>query len=625
MVPTVELSAVRKWFHERLTASRRRVAAGGLTLIVVGAVSHGQAQNRADNRFGQDAYQKACAKCHDNSASHAPPLASLRGRTPESILNVMISGSMRYQSLHLSGAERRAIAEYVTGKPFGTDMTGASIGQCSATVPFDFAKEPSWNGWSPTTANTHFQSTEQAGLTASQVAHLELKWAFGFPDAAAAWSQPTVVGGRVFVGSQNGTVYSLDAKSGCIVWTFTAKGGVRTAITVAPRAAGYGAYFSDISGNVYGVDALSGKPIWSVNVESSPFVRGTGTPVLYQGVLYVPMSGFEEIQASDPDYECCTFRGSITAVDAAAGSIRWKTYMVHDPPKIIGRKSTGAKLWGPSGVGIWAAPTIDPKRGVIYVATGNSTSGPPQETSDAIIALELKTGRMVWSTQVTSGDTWVFGCEQNRSNENCPHEVGPDDDFGAPVILAKLPNGNDALIADQKSGVGYALDPDDRGRIIWRYRFGQTKTTGSAQWGAAVDSENAYFAVSDLNTPQPGGLHAVSLATGERVWYTPPAKPICGTQPGCNPAQFAPITVIPGVVFSGSNDGGLRAYSTRDGSIIWEFDANREFKTVNGVPARGATFNAAGPTLVDGMLFVNSGYGFLGGRPGNVLLAFGLK
>jgi polyvinyl alcohol dehydrogenase (cytochrome) len=540
----------------------------------------------------------------------------------------MISGTMRYQSLHLSGPERRAVAEYVTGKKFGAgDPTGAAVGRCTAQAPFDPSKGASWNGWSPTIANTHFQSTEQAGLTAAQVPHLTLKWAFGFPDAAAAWSQPTVVGGRVFVGSQNGTVYSLDAKSGCIVWAFTAKGGVRTALSIGARSGGYAAYFSDISGNVYALDAASGTPLWDVNVEDSPFVRGTGSPVLYNGRLYVPMAGFEEIQAGDPSYECCKFRGSITAVDVAAGTVVWKTYLVPEEPKPRRKNAAGGTLWGPSGAGTWAAPTVDPTRGLLYVATGNGTSGPPQRTTDAIVALDLKTGQIRWASQVTPGDIWIFGCDgHGRNNPNCPENVGPDDDFGASAVLAKLPNGKEVLVADQKSAVGYALDPDDQGKVIWQYRFGQVKTTGSAQWGAAVDSENAYFPVSDMDLPKPGGLHAVKLTTGERVWYAPPQPPKCGRPGrGCDGAQLAQVTVIPGVMFSGSNDGAIRAYSTRDGSIIWEFDANRTFKTVNGVPAKGASFHAAGPTVVGGMLYVNSGYGFLGGRPGNVLLAFGVN
>jgi polyvinyl alcohol dehydrogenase (cytochrome) len=465
-------------------------------------------------------------------------------------------------------------------------------------------------------------------MTAADLPHLKLKWAFGFPDSSAAGSQPVVVGGRLFVGSQGGTVYSLDARTGCIYWAFPETSGVRVAISIGPRsaggghAAGHNAYFSDVSGNAYALDAATGQLIWQRNVEDNPFARGTGSPVLHAGVLYVPMAGFEEIQAADPAYPCCTFRGSVTALDAATGHVIWKSYTIQEEPKARRTNSVGATSFGPSGGGVWATPTVDAKRQLLYVTTGNQTSGPAQPTTDAVLAFDLKTGRLRWASQVTPGDIWIAGCKE--PNPNCPENIGPDDDFGAAAVLARLPDGREALIAIQKSGVGYALDPDNQGKIMWRYRFGQVKTSGAAQWGVAVDEANAYFPVSDQNLPHPGGLHAVKLATGERVWKADPQPLKCRSGPGCNAAQQAQPTVIPGIVFSGSMDGALRAYSTNDGSIVWDVDTNREYSTLNAVPAKGASLNAAGPIIVGGMLYLTSGYGYLGGRPGNVLLAFGL-
>ncbi len=539
----------------------------------------------------------------------------------------MTGGSMRYQSLHLTGAERRAVAEYLTGTMLTSDRSGATVGRCTSMPPFEPGNGPSWNGWGPTAENTHFQPASSAGLTAAEVPHLELRWAFGFPDSSATGSQPVVVGGRVFVGSQSGTVYSLDARTGCIYWAFPETSGVRVAISVGPRKAGRGrpaghnAYFSDVAGNAYAVDAVTGQLLWQRNVETNPFARATGSPVLHQGVLYVPMAGFEEIQAADPAYPCCTFRGSVTAIDAATGTVIWKSYTIQQAPKPR-RTSGNATSFGPSGGGTWATPTIDAKRQVLYVTTGNGTSGPAQPTTDAVLAFDLKAGRLRWASQVTPGDIWIAGCSER--NPNCPERVGPDDDFGGAAVLAALPNGRDVLIAIQKSGVGYALDPDNDGKIIWQYRFGEVKTTGAAQWGVAVDEANAYFPVSDQNLPRPGGLHAVKLETGARIWKAEPQPLKCPSGPGCNAAQQAQPTVIPGVVFSGSMDGALRAYSTKDGSIIWDVDTNREYSTINRVPARGASLNAAGPIVVGGMLYVTSGYGYLGGRPGNVLLAFGV-
>lgn len=575
---------------------------------------------------GAAIFQKACAGCHDGT-NRAPVRETFRGRTAQSLLAVMTEGSMRYQSLHLTGVQRRAVAEYLSGTKLTTDRTGATVGRCTSTPPFDPGSGPAWNGWGPTTENTHFQPASRAGLTAGDLPHLTLKWAFGFPDSSAAGTQPVVVGGRLFVGSQGGTVYSLDARTGCIYWAFPETSGVRAAISIGPRKTGggqpvgYNAYFSDVSGNVYALDASSGKLIWQRNVEDNPFARGTGSPVLHSGVLYVPMAGFEEIQAADPTYPCCTFRGSVTALDAATGRVIWKSYTIQEEPRRRANAANAASF-GPSGGGTWATPTVDAKRQLLYVTTGNETSGPAQPTTDAVLAFDLKTGRLRWASQVTPGDIWIAGCTE--PNPHCPENVGPDDDFGAAAVLATLPNGRDALIAIQKSGVGYALDPDNQGKIIWQYRFGQVKTTGAAQWGVAVDDVNAYFPVSDQHLPHPGGLHAVKLATGERVWKADPQPLKCQSGPGCNAAQQAQPTVIPGVVFSGSMDGALRAYSTTDGSIIWDVDTNHEYSALNGVPARGASLNAAGPIVVGGMLYVTSGYGYLGGRPGNVLLAFGL-
>jgi polyvinyl alcohol dehydrogenase (cytochrome) len=477
-----------------------------------------------------------------------------------------------------------------------------------------------------TVTNTRFQPPDQAGLTAEQVPHLTLKWAFGFPDATSAWSQPTVLGGRLFVGSHNGTVYSLDAKTGCIYWTYSAKSSVRSALSIGPRAgsSGYAVYFGDTFSNVYALDAATGKEIWSRKIEEHPMARATGSATLYKDRLYVGLSSFEETQGANPAYECCTFRGSLTALDTRTGAVAWKTYLVPEP-KPEGKNKIGTTLWGPSGAGIWSAPTIDEKRGVIYTATGNTYTPPQLPTSDAVIAFDLKTGKIKWTKQVTPKDVFGGFCRPNPDIPLCPEEDGPDFDFGNSPILTRTPAGKDVIVIGQKSGVGWELDPDKEGEVIWQYRAGQGSALGGMEWGSAVDDQNAYFPNSDIMLPNPGGLHAVKLTTGERVWFAPPPAPKCPAPRGCNAAQTVAVTVIKGVVFSGSNDGVLRAYSTNDGSIIWDYDSNREYTTVNAVPAKGASMHSAGATVVGGMLYVNSGYGDHNGRPGNVLLAFGIE
>lgn len=580
---------------------------------------------RAQSADGGAVFSRNCASCHDGApASRAPAPEQLRERSPESIVNALTGGAMRYQGLALTGAERRAVAEFLAGRPVGSGRTiDPDAGRCTNPAAMgDLASHPLWNGWGPTPANTHYQSTKAAGLTAEQLPKLTLKWAFGLPDATSAWAQPTIAGGRLFVGSQNGSVYALDPKRGCIIWQYEAQGGVRAAVSIGRRmGAGpaYGAYFSDQKGYAYALDADTGKEIWSVLIDPHPLVRLTGSPALYQNRLYVPTSSYEEAGKS-VTYTCCTFRGSIVAMDAMTGRIIWRAYTVTEEPRLMGKRADGGESWGPSGGAVWSAPTIDPRRGVMYVGVGNTYSGTTQPMTDAIAAFDLETGKAVWWQQVTPVD--VFGCRNNEPN--CGERQGPDFDFGASPVLTTRADGKDILVVGQKSGVGYALDPDRKGAILWQYRAGRGGALGGIEWGIAADGQNAYFPVADNQTPQPGGLHAVSLVTGDRTWLAPPASDLkCEPSRRCSAAQSAAITVIPGVVFSGAFDGGLRAYSTTDGSVLWDFDTNREFLTVNGVPARGASINGPAPVVADGMLYVNSGD--YRARPGNVLLAFSVQ
>jgi polyvinyl alcohol dehydrogenase (cytochrome) len=543
---------------------------------------------------------------------------------------------MRYQGLALSGEERRAIAEYLTGRKLRAPLSSNTIGNCARRpAPGDPGASPLWNGWGPTIDNTHFQPAEQARLTAEQVPRLHLKWAFGFPDTTSAWAQPTIAGGRLYVGSQNGTVYALDAASGCVVWTFAAQAGVRSSISIGRRTgpglarrsasgaeAAYAAYFSDQKGFVYALDAATGRQLWSRKVDEHPLVRLTGSPALYQDRLYVPTSSYEE-GGKPPGYSCCTFRGSIVALDARDGGVIWKSYTIAEEPRLLRAYADGTELRGPSGGAIWSAPTIDVKRGALYVGVGNTYSGRAQPTTDAVLALDLKTGAMRWARQMAPSTPDVFGC--TPGDVNCGERAGPDFDFGASPVLARLPGGHDLVIAGQKSGVVYALDPDKKGEQVWHYRAGGGSGLGGIQWGIAADSARVYIPVAEIYSPTPGGLHSVELATGVRAWYAPPEAPVCGKPSrACSSAQFSAVTAIPGVVFSPSNDGEVRGYSTKDGHVVWRFDTNREFPTINGLRAKGGSMNGPAPVVAGGMLYVSSGYGVFGLRPGNVLLAFGI-
>ena len=566
-------------------------------------------------------FEDHCASCHDGNDARAPSRELMRGRSPQAIIDALTSGPMRYQGLPLSGVERRALAEYIAGKRLRGTVTGAMRGRCPHPTPFgDPSAAPNWLGWSATVRNAHFQPADEARLTAEQVPRLKLKWAFGFADATSAWAQPTVAGGRLFVGSQNGSVYALDAATGCIAWTFAAHAGVRTSIVIgverASRAAGY---FADQDGYVYAVDAASGREIWSRKVDEHPLVRLTGSPTYFDGRLYVPLSSYEE-GGKPPAYACCTFRGGVVALDARTGDTIWRAYTIKDPPTLLRTYADGTEVWAPSGGAVWSAPTIDAKRGALYVGTGNTYSGPSQPATDAVAAFDLKSGALRWARQMYPGERDVFGCRPGEVN--CGEKAGPDFDFGASPILATLPNGRDVIVAAQKSGVAYALDPDRKGEQVWRYRAGGGSGLGGIQWGIAADAAQVYLPVADIYSDPPGGLHAVSLATGARVWTTPAPPPLCGKpNRACNAAQFSAVTAIPGVVFSPSNDGAVRAYDSRTGAIIWTFDTNRDVETLNGVKARGGSMNGPAPVVAGGMLYVSSGYGTFGLRPGNVLLA----
>jgi polyvinyl alcohol dehydrogenase (cytochrome) len=578
---------------------------------------------QAPSTTGEMLFQDHCAECHNGaSEARAPAPEVLRQRSPAAILDVLANGAMRIQGATLSGPERRAIAEYLGGATLAGDPTGASRGRCETSSTF-LMSGPSWNGWGASLENRREQSASAAGLDAALLPRLQLKWAFGFPDATSAWAQPTVVGGRIFVGSQNGSVYALDAKSGCIRWVFSADGGVRTAISVGARAGGAAVYFGDTGAKAYALDAASGQLLWKTKIEQHPLARITGAPALYRGRLYVPTSSYEESQGARPEYGCCTFRGSLSALDAKSGKVVWRTYMISDEPKPRGKSSAGATLYGPAGAPIWSSPTIDRARGLIYVGTGNSYAGAAAPTSDAVVALNLA-GKIKWVKQLFPDDVFVSGCRAKSENPNCADQRGPDYDLGNSPILTTLPHGRRAIVIGQKSGIGWALDPEKHGEVMWQYRAGAGGALGGIEWGSAVDAEHAYFAVSDILGATPGGLHAVSLQSGESVWHAPPQPPKCTSGPRCNAAQAAAISVIPGVVFSGSNDGTLRAYSTLNGAILWEVDTNREFETLNGVAAKGASMLGPGPVVVDGMLYVSSGYGAFGGRAGNVLLAYGV-
>jgi polyvinyl alcohol dehydrogenase (cytochrome) len=501
----------------------------------------------------------------------------------------------------------------------GIAQVPATAAKCSA-APQRRAGGADWNGWADA-ANTRFQPAAAAGLTSQTTPQLKLKWAFGFPGVTTGFGVPTVFNGRLFVGAADGTVYSLDASSGCIHWTYTAAGGVR----VSPIIANGSVYFGDLRGNVYALKADGGALIWKVRADEHPGAVITGSPKFDSGRLYVPVSGRDEsIATANPAYECCTFRGSVVALDAATGNRIWIGYMILETPKATGQNKVGTKTWGPSGAAVWSSPTLDLQKKIMYAGTGVNYSKPATETSDAIVALDMDSGRLLWSRQFTPADTWNFACNA-PDKTNCPVDPVIDYDLGNSGILQSVGGGKRILVASDKGGMVYGVDPDREGAIVWKQKVAAGGINGGFMWGGASDNQGVlYMGISDFTPGKPemgGGLFAMEMATGKKLWQTPAPKPTCLAVKGCSAAQPAPVTVIPGVAFLGSWDGHIRAYETKAGKIIWDFDTAHDFQTVNGVKANGGSINAMAPVVAGGMLYMTSGYSGAG-MPGNVLLAF---
>jgi len=563
------------------------------------------------------------ASCHDSPSGCIPSIAAIKQMTGEAVYAAMATGAMKAQTSGLSTQQLVSLLVYLA--PSGRANTKTAFEKsCKGNAPLGAGASAwggPWGGWSPSVTNARYQDAKAAGLAAADVPRLKLKWAFNLGPVTTARGQPAVAGGRVFVGTLAGDVYAIDAARGCVQWALKATAGIRSGVVVGDASGVPAVFFGDRSAVMYAVNAESGELLWKRRPVEHLLAQATATPQFYKGVVYLGFSSLEESLAADPNAECCSFRGSVVALDAANGRTIWQSFTIEEA--------------GPSGAAIWSTPTIDEQKGAVYVATGNNYSKPATETSDAVLAFDLKTGKRLWSRQFRQGDTYNGGCSA-PGHPNCPGEEGPDSDFGQPPILVQLGGGQRALVIAQKSSMVHAIDPDAEGKVLWQTRVGAGGPLGGSQWGSAADSQRAYVAVSDavlhsvadakgsriaLDPKKGGGLHAIDLKSGRIVWSAAPAK--CpATQTICSPAQSAAVSAIPGVVFSEGIDGHMRAYSTTDGRVIWDFDTVREFPTVNGKPARGGSIDATGAAVAGGLVFVNSGYNQFGGMAGNALLTF---
>ncbi|MEJ0007085.1 MAG: PQQ-binding-like beta-propeller repeat protein [Steroidobacteraceae bacterium] len=591
----------------------------GILVTHAAAAADSSAPERRGTELGFAVFQQHCVSCHGNPAmERAPSPATLRTMSPERIYTALTTGIMKSVGDTLNEADRRRVAESLAGQFLGSEKAGdaASMGnRCADNPPLRDVNQRGWNGWGNGLANNRFQSTDAAGLTPATVPNLKLKWAFGFPGGTSAFGQPAVVAGRVFVGSDIGYVYSLDAATGCVYWSYRTEAGVRNAMTVGPiRRHGktsYAVYFGDLKANAYAIDARTGAGIWKTHVEKNFATRVTAAPALYKGRLYVPISAWEGFQARVLDYPCCTAVGSVSALDANTGKRIWKTYSIAQRPRPTHKNSQGVQQWAPAGVPIWNTPTIDPDHHALYVGTGDASTYPAPATTDSILALDLNTGKQLWSHQIYTGDSFIVGCAGAGKTENCPKALGPDWDVPMSPMVSHLSDGRTLIVFAMKTGDVLALDADKHGAVAWRDDHNRPARNRGPQWGAAMDEHNTYVPCST------NGIAALGLVDGQQIWCAP-----LDTATDSKVGYSAAVTAMPGVLFAGGTDGNLWALSTEDGHTLWKYQTAVDFKTVNAVPAHGGSIVSAGAVVADGMLFVGSGYGVVAETPGNVLLAF---
>jgi polyvinyl alcohol dehydrogenase (cytochrome) len=588
-----------------------------------GAVAYGIPY---DPSVGEPLYNARCAACHDHPSGRTPAKEVIANNTPGYIFGVLNEGVMRANAEGIAYADKLALAMFVSNNKSG----GSALKTTFETPVCTQSPKPlksvgqGWNGWGQNVENTRYQP--EPGISASEVAHLKLKWAMAVSGSRSG--EPIVAGGRLFTNDTASSVYSLDAKSGCAYWRFNAEGPTRSTISLAPLPGGpsrIAAFFTDAAGYLYALDADQGTLLWRTKIDEQRSHQFTGSVTVYQNVVYAPVSSGEEAFATDDAYPCCKFRGALVAVAADTGKILWTTFTTQSEAKPFKTNRLGNPMYGPAGGAIWSAPTIDPKRGLAYVASGDSYTDVATAGTDAVIALDLRTGKIVWINQLTREDSYIIGCygPLDKRHANCPTHVGVDYDLGASPTLTRRTDGKQVILASQKSSQVYALDPDDRGRIHWEKRLSTGGPLGGSEWGHAVDGRNIYVGISDIYVidakPQ---LTALSLVDGALVWNQALIKRPCRwTNVYCNPGISMAVTAMPGVVFAGSMDGILSAYSTADGKVLWSFNTGETFITTTGAKAEGGTLDGAGPVVAGGMLYVHSGYWGRTG-PGSVLLAF---
>ncbi|HEX3366150.1 PQQ-binding-like beta-propeller repeat protein [Phenylobacterium sp.] len=609
---------------------------------------------------GEGVFNTRCKACHDPNIDRAPSKATLATYPAAQIVDALTNGVMKPMAAGLSDVDKQAVAAYLTGARPAQTAAAAPAGRAApAAVGIDVkcAVNPPIHATGGDWTSVGFDPTShryqpKPGLTKADVPKLKVKWSFAMPGG-----MPTVIGDWLFVTNRSGKFYALDAATGCVRWVVEGAVSRTTPMVVKSdiSPSGWLTVIGERNKTARAFDAQTGKEIWrSAPLEANPVAGITGAPVISGDQVFVPLTSGEEGAARQPTYACCSFRGSVVALDLKTGKTQWQTYVIDQPPHPTHKNSAGTQMLGPAGGAIWSAPSVDAKRGLVYVATGDSYTEVDTKGADAIFAMDMKTGKVRWSNQVTEADNFIVGCNAATKPANCPSPDGPDYDFGASPILFHLASGKDVVLSGQKSGVAFGMDPDT-GKTLWSQRVGSGSSLGGIEWGMAADTSRLYVANADtvnlleenlkklgrsavatvLGPPKPG-LTAIDPATGKVLWNVPAPVADChyaGDRSrdrgggACVRAQSQAPSVMPGVVFSGTMDGWLRAYDAATGKVLWaDSTTDRTYDTVNQVKGQpGGSLDGLGAAIAGGRVFVMSGFNGAantGGNGTNVLLAY---
>ncbi|MBI1340094.1 PQQ-binding-like beta-propeller repeat protein [bacterium] len=621
-----------------------RTAAVAMAAVVMSLAASAQTPETPQKHPGRTVYEQKCAACHNvPEITRAPAIGALQGLAADTIRFVLTEGIMKTQGATLTPAEFTDVVAYLAAPPAAEGWAEAMMCPPSERGVRLSARRH-FTSYGVDAASSRRLRARDAGLRTRDFATLDVDWAIGFPQTTNLRSSPVIVGRTMFYTSPTTRkLLAIDTRSGCAKWVYDHDTGLRTSITLAPLGRGgpLALFTVDARGRLLALDPANGDVHYLVDARHDPGVLVTGAPVVSGDRVIVPISAGDAGSAADDKFECCKAHGAVAALDARTGARLWTWHATEDAKPLGRNNRAGTPMWGPSGVPVWSTPTVDEKRGVVYVTTGENNSLPATETSDAVIALDLATGKPKWIFQALARDVWTIACGGRTPGANCPDpedSVRLDYDFGAGVLIAKTRAGKEILLAGQKSGDVFALDPDNGGKVIWRRTLGSGSALGGVHWGLASDGTRVFVGLNDPvftgserleRKPEPG-LFALDITTGETVWSWI-AEPACadGRQarfPGCAArygVSAAPL-VVDGAVVAALADGRVYAFDARSGAEVWSHDTLRDYNSRNTISAKGGSIDSHSIFAGDGALFIGSGYGQFGQPAGNALLAFRL-